>query len=95
MRGYLLVEIDVTDAAAYERYKKAASATIAAYGGKYLVRGGVAETLEGERQPKRIVLLEFESVAQARAWWSSEEYREPKKLRQRSAITQMTLVEGV
>ena len=95
MRGYVLVEIDVTDPSAYERYKQAASATIAAYGGKYLVRGGAAEKLEGERQPKRIVVLEFESVAQARAWWSSEEYREPKKLRQRCAVTQMTLVEGI
>jgi uncharacterized protein (DUF1330 family) len=95
MRGYVLVEIDVTDPAAYEIYKQTASATVAAHGGKYLVRGGAAEKLEGERQPKRIVVLEFETVAQARAWWSSEEYREPKKLRQRSAVTQMTLVEGI
>ncbi len=95
MPGYVIVEIDVTDPVAYEEYKKQASATVVSYGGKYLVRGGAAETLEGERQPKRIVVLQFESMERARAWWNSEEYSEPKKLRQCCAITQMTLVEGI
>ena len=95
MAGYIIVEIDVTDPAVYEEYRHAAGATVLAHGGKYLVRGGAAETLEGDWRPKRIVVLEFESVERARAWWSCEEYREPKKLRQKSAVTKMILVEGV
>ncbi|MBA3833407.1 MAG: DUF1330 domain-containing protein [Chthoniobacterales bacterium] len=95
MPAYIIVEIEVTDPAAYEEYRRGAAATLASHGAKYLVRGGAAETLEGDRPPQRIVVVEFESMASARAWWNSEEYREPKALRQRCAITQMTLVEGV
>jgi uncharacterized protein (DUF1330 family) len=95
MAGYIIVEIDVTDPAVYEEYRKQAGATVLSHGGKYIIRGGAAETLEGDWQAKRIVVLEFPSVEQARAWWSCEEYREPKKLRQKSAITNMILVEGV
>ena len=95
MAGYIIVEIDVTDPAVYEEYRQSAGPTVVAHGGKYLVRGGAAETLEGDWQPKRIVVLEFESVERAREWWSCGEYREPKKLRQQSAATRMILVEGV
>lgn len=95
MAAYVIVEIDITDPATYEEYRQSAGPTVRAYGGKYLVRGGAAETLEGDWQPKRIVVLEFEHVERARAWWSCEEYREPKKLRQKSAVTKMILVEGV
>ena len=94
-RGYVIVEIEVTDPVVYEEYRRQAEASVIAQGGKYIVRGGGKETLEGDWQPKRLVVLEFPSVAQARAWWNCEEYREPKKLRQRSARTQMILVEGV
>jgi uncharacterized protein (DUF1330 family) len=95
MAAYIIVEIDVTDPAVYESYRQQAGATVQSQGGKYIVRGGPVETLEGDWRPKRIVVLEFESVEQARAWWECEEYREPKKLRQKSAITRMILVEGV
>lgn len=95
MRGYIIVEIEVTDPTAYEEYRRQAAVTVTSYGGKYLVRGGAADTLEGDRPPQRIVVLEFETVAKARAWWNSEDYRAPKELRQRCAITQMTLVEGI
>ncbi len=95
MTGYVIVELEVTDPTAFEEYRQQAAATVASHSGKYIVRGGAAETLEGDRPPQRIVVLQFESVASARAWWNSEEYREPKALRQRCAITQVTLVEGV
>lgn len=95
MAGYIIVEIDVTDPELYETYRQMAGSTVRSRGGKYLVRGGAVETLEGEWQPKRMVVLEFESVAAARAWWECEEYREPKKLRQQSASTRMILLEGV
>ncbi len=95
MPAYVIVEIEVTDPVAYEDYRRQAAATVASHGGKYLVRGGAAEALEGEPQPQRLVVLEFESVERARAWWNSEEYQEPQKLRQRCAKTRMILVEGM
>jgi uncharacterized protein (DUF1330 family) len=94
-RGYVIVEIEMTDPARYEEYRRQAEATAVSQGGKYVVRGGGLQTLEGDWQPKRLVVLEFPSVAQARAWWSCEEYRAPKKIRQQSAVTRMILVEGV
>ncbi len=95
MSAYVVVEIEVKDPATYEEYKKAAPASINVYGGKYIVRGGRTETLEGEWAPKRFVILEFENAGKARAWWSSGEYRDAKLVRQRSAVTNMILVEGM
>ena len=95
MAGYVIVEIEVTDPVGYEEYKKLAGATVAKYGGKYIVRGGAAETLEGEWQPKRIVILQFESVQRAKEWLNCPEYREPRKMRHRTAKTKMIVVEGL
>jgi uncharacterized protein (DUF1330 family) len=95
MPAYLIVEIDILDPAGYEQYKNLAAATVTKYGGKYVVRGGSTEVLEGEWQPKRIVVLQFESVERAKAWLNSEEYREPRKMRHRTARTNMILVEGL
>jgi len=95
MPAYILVQVDVTDPANYEKYKPMVPPSIAAYGGRMIVRGGKTETLEGDWSPKRLVVLEFPSVEQAKKWWSSPEYAEPKALRQRSAKTQMIVVEGV
>ena len=95
MAGYIIVEVQVNDPEAYERYKAAVPATLAAYGGKFLVRGGHAERLEGEWEPKRIVILEFESVERAKAWWNSEEYAEPKQLRQSASRANLIVVEGI
>lgn len=95
MPAYVIVEIEVTEPNEYERYKQLAPPTIARYGGKYLVRGGPVDVLEGEWSPKRLVMLEFEDADHARAWWNSADYREPKQMRQRSAKTKMVLVEGV
>ena len=94
MPGYVIVEIDVLDPAGYEEYKNQAGATVMAYGGTYIVRGGATETLEGDWKPKRLVVLEFESVQRAKDWWNSQEYREPKKMRQRTAQARMIVVEG-
>jgi uncharacterized protein (DUF1330 family) len=95
MPAYIIVEIDVTDPVGYEEYKQQAGATVEKYGGKYLVRGGATETLEGDWQPKRIVILEFATMERARGWLNSEEYREPRKMRHRTATTKMILVQGV
>lgn len=87
--------MEITDPTTYEEYKKVVPPTISAYGGKYLTRGGRAEKLEGEWIPKRVVILEFESLEQAKKWWASEEYKAPKALRQRTALTNMIVVEGI
>jgi uncharacterized protein (DUF1330 family) len=95
MAGYVIVEIEVTDPIGYEEYKKLAGATVTKYGGKYIVRGGAAETLEGNWQPKRIVILQFENVQRAKEWLNCPEYREPRKMRHRTAKTKMIVVEGL
>ena len=91
----MIVDIEITDPAGYEEYKKLAGATFEKYGGKYIVRGGATEVLEGDWKPRRIVMLEFESVQRAKEWLNCEEYREPRKMRHRTAKTKMIVVESV
>lgn len=95
MAGYIIADVQITDPEAYEQYKATVPATLAAYGGKFLVRGGRAETLEGDWEPNRVVVLEFDSAEKAKAWWSSQEYAAPKRLRQSASLTRMILVEGI
>ena len=94
MSAYVIVQVEVTEPAGYDDYKQMVPASLAAYGGKFVVRGGACETLEGSWQPKRVVVLEFPTVARAKQWWASDEYRSAKALRQRTAKTEMILVEG-
>ena len=94
MPAYVVVEIEVLDAERYETYKRMVPPSLAAYGGRFVVRGGAAETLEGEWSPKRLVIVEFPSAERAKAWWGSPEYAEAKALRQATARTQMIVVEG-
>lgn len=95
MPAYVILDITVTDPDLFEKYKALAPATIAVFGGKYLARGGKAEALEGDWTPNRIVILEFDSSATARAWLNSPEYREALALRHKAAISQTIVVEGV
>jgi len=95
MPAYIVVEVEVEDPVRYEDYKKMVPQSLVAYGGRFLVRGGKVENLEGDWSPKRFVMLEFPSVEQGKAWWSSPEYAEAKALRQATAKTQMIVVEGV
>ena len=94
MSAYIVVHVEVTEPAGYDEYKKIVPSSLAAYGGKFVVRGGACETLEGSWQPRRLVVLEFPSVARAKEWWASSEYRDAKALRQRTAKTEMIVVEG-
>jgi uncharacterized protein (DUF1330 family) len=94
MTAYVIVDIDVTDPKGYEDYKQLAPGTIARFGGKYLARGGATEVLEGEWQPKRLVILEFESAERAKAWLHSGEYRPARAIRHRAARSNMVVVEG-
>ncbi len=94
MSAYVIVDIDVKDAEGYKEYVKAAPATLAIYGGRYIARGGANETLEGEWNAKRLVILEFPSAEKARAWLNSPEYAPARALRHKYAQTNMVLVEG-
>ena len=95
MSAYVVVDIDVTDPEGYPEYIKLAPATITAYGGKYLARGGKTEVLEGVWIPKRLVILEFASAEQAKAWLESPEYRPARQIRHRTAVSNMVVIEGV
>lgn len=95
MSAYMIVNIEVTDPVRYAEYISLTPAVVSAYGGKFLVRGGRTRKLEGSYDPKRMVILEFESMEKAQAWWDSEEYAGPKALRQSAAVTDMILAEGV
>jgi uncharacterized protein (DUF1330 family) len=95
MPAYVIAEVTVTDPTTMEEYRKQVPATIARYGGRFLVRGGAHETIEGDWKPTRLVILEFPSMEQARRWYDSEEYREPKALRIKSGRTNLVMVEGV
>jgi len=95
MAAYMIVEVEITDPVGYDDYRKKVPATLAPFGGRFIVRGGASETLEGDWTPKRVVVLEFPDRASAKAWWSSREYAEAKAQRQRSARTQMIVVDGV
>ena len=94
MSAYIIVDITVTDPAGYDVYKPQAAATVAAFGGRYLARGGAVQVLEGDWQPGRLVILEFPDVATAKAWLESEAYREPRALRQATARSNMVLIDG-
>jgi len=75
MAAYLIVDIDIRDAAGLEEYRNRIPGTLAKYGGRFIVRGGKFEKLEGDWEPRRLVVLEFPSVKQAKEWYDSEEYR--------------------
>lgn len=94
MPAYVIVEIEIQDPVEYEEYKKLTPAAIAAYDGRFVVRGAQSESLEGDWNPHRIVVLEFPSVERAKEWWHSPEYTKAKTIRQRAAKTKMLVVEG-
>ena len=94
MSAYVIAEIEVIDPAAYEDYRKQVLAVVTKYNGKFLVRGGKVEPREGGWTPKRVVVLEFPSMAQAQTWYASPEYAPLIKLRQKAAKGKLILVEG-
>jgi uncharacterized protein (DUF1330 family) len=95
MPAYVIVETEVTDPEQYERYKAASSGAVAAAGGRFLVRGGELAVLEGDWEPSRLVVLEFEDLAAAERWYESERYREARRLREGAARLRMVAVQGV
>src|SRR5579884_2633367 len=94
MPAYVIVETDIHDPEQYARYQQAVPASLAAHGGRFIVRGGEMTVLEGDWQPKRLVALEFEDLEAVRRWYDSPEYREARALREGAAEIRMVAVEG-
>ena len=94
MPAYMIAEVNITDPAAYEEYRKQVPATLEKYGGTYLVRGGVLEALEGETAG-RIVVVQFESMAALKRWYDSPEYAEIKGIRHAASEGRIIAVEGL
>ena len=95
MSAYVIVEVTITDPQLFQEYGKGVPSTIAAYGGKYLVRGGSVEPKEGGWSPKRVVVLEFPSMDQAQKWYHSAEYAPLLAMRLKAATSKMIMVQGV
>ena len=94
MKAYVIVDVKINDPQRYEDYKKLTPASLKPFDGKFIVRGGSSEILEGDWEPGRIVVIEFPSLEKAKAWWSSDIYAPAKALRQATAFTKMIVVEG-
>jgi uncharacterized protein (DUF1330 family) len=94
MPAYIIADVQVSDPAAYERYRPLAAASIAHFGGRFVVRGGKVDLLEGGPQPERIVVIEFADADAARRWYQSEEYQSALKIRQAASRGRVILVEG-
>lgn len=95
MPAYIIVETDIHDAEQYELYKQATPAAVSAGGGRFIARGGELAVLEGEWQPKRLVLLEFPDLEAAKRFYDSPEYQEAKRLREGAASFNMVAVQGL
>jgi uncharacterized protein (DUF1330 family) len=95
MTAYVISEVEIRDAGAIELYRTVAARSIAQYGGRYLVRGGAAELVEGGPALKTLVIVEFASMARAREWYVSVEYAEALEVRQTALERRLVFVEGV
>jgi uncharacterized protein (DUF1330 family) len=94
MPAYVIAEVAVTNPAGYEDYRPLAGASVAQYGGKFLVRGGPAELVEGSPAPARVVVIEFADLAAAKRWYDSPEYQEALKIRLANSTGRVLMVEG-
>jgi len=95
MAAYLIAEIEVTDLETFKKYQEAVPATIAKYGGKYLVRGGEATPMEGGWEPKRVVVLEFPNMTTLKKWYNSDDYQSVIAFRTDASEGRMVFVEGI
>jgi uncharacterized protein (DUF1330 family) len=95
MPAYLIVETDITDPEQYEQYKAASPGAVAAGGGRFVVRGGETAVLEGDWNPKRLVLVEFPDLEAAKRFYDSPQYQAAKALREGAAQLNMVAVEGI
>jgi|SRR3954467_12147922 uncharacterized protein (DUF1330 family) len=92
--AYVIAEIEITNPEGYKEYTAMVPATVQQYGGRFLVRGGQSQVLEGDWPQRRRVLIEFASMDAARKWWDSPEYAKPKALRKANSNGRLLLIEG-
>jgi len=95
MTAYVVAEIEILNPAGYKEYTTTVPATIAKYGGRFLVRGGTAEVLEGDWPERRRVIIEFPSLDAAKRWWNSPDYQKPKAMRRANSNGRLLLLDGV
>lgn len=95
MAGYVIVNDEISDEAGFAEFRQKVGATVAAHGGRYLVRGGATEVIDGDWAPDRLVVIEFDSVDQAKAWLNSADFLAIKDLRVSSASASVVVAEGV
>ena len=93
-KGYLIVRINIKDAELFQQYPLLSSKAVEKFGGKYLIRGGMFDVVEGKWLAERTTVVEFESLDKAKEFYNSLEYNEAKKVRQKSADTDFILIEG-
>ena len=94
MTAYIYADIEVTDVDLYEQYRRDVPAVVAAFGGRFAVRGGAVTVLEGNRRPRRQVLLEFPDMTALMAFYDSDAYRALRDLRQRCSVGDVLAIEG-
>ncbi len=95
MPAYVILDIEVTDPDGYTAYRERSGATVEKHGGRFLVRGGAHETIEGDWDPVRLVVIEFPDVAAARRWYESDDYAPLRELRRSASTTNIMVVEGI
>ena len=95
MAAYVIIHDEIHDQALFAQFRERVAATIQASGGRYLVRGGAIEVMDGDWKPDRIVVVEFDSADRARDWFKSPEYVEIKEIRKKAATASVVVVEGV
>ena len=95
MPAYVIAMVDIKDPVRYESYRAMVLPTITAYGGRFLARGGHTDVLEGAWAPRRVVIIEFPTLARAKEWWSSPEYAEARAIRQATSKGTLIVIEGV
>ena len=94
MAAYVIADVEVIDAVSYKEYSNQTLASLEPFGGKFIVRGGAVEVIEGEWQPKRLVVIEFENMERAKSWYASPFYESIMEIRHRTTVTNMVMVEG-
>ena len=94
MAAYVIADIEVKDASAYESYKQGVAATVEKFGGRFLVRGGAVTPHEGGWKPTRVVVIEFPDMAKLEAWYSSPDYKPLLALRLAASTGNLIAVEG-
>ncbi len=95
MSAYVIVRVSVSDPAQYEKYKALSPAAIEEHGGSFVVRGGASEVLEGEPDDRRIVVVQFPTVEDAKAFYNSESYTHAREVRAGAAEMEVVVVEGL